>query len=309
VQLPDKVRRRIQERADDYAFPALRRAASELSDAYRQGKALPLSRPERIAAYLATRMPATYAAAHSVLCELDLRLNGTQVESVLDVGAGAGATSLAALECLEASRFTLFERDAAMAEIARDWLPQPSIRVQDFTWPAAFPPHDLVIASYALSESGGLEIVDRLWEATKVALVVIEPGSPAGFGLVRDIRSRLLAAGAHMLAPCPGAFPCPMQDADWCHFGTRVERTSLHRRLKEAELNYEDEKFSYVALGREPAALAEARIIRRPDHHPGLIVLQTCTGQGLQTVRATKRNRETFRAARRAAWGDDFLPV
>ena len=304
MQLPDNVRRKIQERAEACGFAALKRAAAEMSDAYRQGKALPLSTPERIAAYLVTRMPATYAAAHSVLCKLD-----THVESVLDVGAGAGASSLAARECLEASRFTLFEREAGMAETARDWLPQPSIRVQDFTWPAAFPPHDLVIASYALGETGAPDVIDRLWEAAKVALVIIEPGTPAGFHLVRDIRSQLLGAGAHMLAPCPAEFACPIQDPDWCHFGARVERTSLHRRLKEAELNYEDEKFSYVAFGRSPVALTEARIIRRPETHPGLIVLQTCTSQGLQTVRATKKDRDTFRAARRAAWGDDFHPL
>ena len=112
-----------------------------------------------------------------------------------------------------------------------------------------------------------------------------------------------------MLAPCPRADACPVSGSDWCHFAARVERTSLHRRVKEAELNYEDEKFSYIAVAREPVALPAARIVRHPLHRPGLITLETCTPRGFETVRATKRDRETFRAARRADWGDAFVSV
>jgi len=83
-----------------------------------------------------------------------------------------------------------------------------------------------------------------------------------------------------------------------------VERSSLHRRIKDAELGYEDEKFSYVALARQPVDLPEARIIRHPQHRPGLIELETCTPQGVRTRRITKRDRDAFRAARQARWGD-----
>lgn len=95
-----------------------------------------------------------------------------------------------------------------------------------------------------------------------------------------------------------------MSAPDWCHFAARVDRSSLHRRLKDARLNYEDEKFSYVALLREAAGRPEGRIIRHPQHHPGLIVLETCTPRGLATRRVTKRDKEEFRWARKAAWGD-----
>jgi ribosomal protein RSM22 (predicted rRNA methylase) len=97
-----------------------------------------------------------------------------------------------------------------------------------------------------------------------------------------------------------------MAAPDWCHFAARVNRTSLHRRLKDAELSYEDEKFSYVALGREPMTTVPARLIRRPRHQPGLITLEACTPNGLETARVSKRERERFRAARHAAWGDGF---
>ena len=109
-----------------------------------------------------------------------------------------------------------------------------------------------------------------------------------------------------MIAPCPFAGTCPMADPDWCHFGARVERSSLHRRIKGGMLGYEDEKYSYVAFAREPVQPAAGRIVGRPRHHPGLIELDTCTPAGLATVRATKRERGRFRAARRAEWGSPW---
>jgi ribosomal protein RSM22 (predicted rRNA methylase) len=309
VQLPEEVRRKIDERAASVGFPALKRAAAEISNAYREGRALPLETPERIAAYLVTRMPATYAAADAVLREVSNRLGSATVESVLDAGAGSGSASLAAKRWLQPNRLTLLERDAAMASFARDLLPDAEIQLEDFARTAKFAAHDIVIASYALGEAPAAHVISRLWEAARLAFIVIEPGTPRGFALIREIRSRVLAAGAHMLAPCPRVDACPIIDPDWCHFAARVERTSLHRRVKEAELNYEDEKFSYVAVAREVVPLPAARIVRRPLHRPGLITLETCTPQGFQTVRATKRDREMFRDARRADWGDPFGSV
>lgn len=307
--MPEEVRRKIEERAAGVGFPALKRAAAEISHAYREGRALPLETTERVAAYLVTRMPATYAAADAVLREVRVRLGNANVDSVLDAGAGSGSASMAARHWLAPNRLTLFERDTAMAGFARELLPDAEIRVEDFARAAKFTMHDVVIAAYALGESPAAHVITRLWEAARLALIVIEPGTPRGFALIREIRSRLLASGAHMLAPCPRADACPIVDPDWCHFAARVERTSLHRRVKEAELNYEDEKFSYVAVSREAFPLAAARIVRRPLRQPGLITLETCTPRGLETVRATKRDRENFRTARQADWGDPFGSV
>jgi ribosomal protein RSM22 (predicted rRNA methylase) len=251
-------------------------------------------------------MPATFAAANTVLADVRSRTSGLAIKSVLDVGAGAGAAALAAQQWFGPSRVTLIEREEPMARAARKLFPTAGIRLSDFTKLEAFPPHDLVVAAYTLGEAKEPDVAARLWSAANVALVVIEPGTPEGFSLVRRIRSDLLSAGAHMIAPCPGEGPCPLVAPDWCHFGARVERSSLHRRLKDAELNYEDEKFSYVALGRETAGLAASRIIRRPEHRPGLVVLETCTPAGVKTCRVPRGDRERFRAARQAVWGEEW---
>jgi ribosomal protein RSM22 (predicted rRNA methylase) len=304
VQLPDSVRRAIDERADAVGFAALARAAAEMSEAYRQGRPVRLGGEERAAAYLVTRMPATYAAAARVLRELA----GWGIASVLDAGAGTGAAALAASGIFPGASLTLIERDAALAAEARAWLPSAETIAADLRSLDPLPQTDLVIAAYSLGEAGK-RIWKRLWQAARVALAIVEPGTPRGFALIREIRGDLLAAGGRMVAPCTAETPCPMADPDWCHFAARVERSSLHRRIKHAELGYEDEKFSYVVVAREAAggdraAPPPARIIRHPRHQPGLIVLETCTPEGLRAERVLKRNREPFRAARRASWGD-----
>jgi ribosomal protein RSM22 (predicted rRNA methylase) len=295
------VRRQIEEQADALGFPALQRAAAALSDAYREGRSARLSAEERTAAYLVTRMPATYAAAHTVLREVSVRIGA--VSSILDAGAGTGAASLAARDYFPDASITLVERDLSFAAAARQWLPEATLLANDIARIDKLPPHDLVIAAYSLGEFGA-EIAARLWNAACIALVLIEPGTPSGFTLIRKIRTALLAAGAHMVAPCPAETECPIADPDWCHFAARVERSSLHRRVKGGELGHEDEKFSYLALSRRPVELPAARIIRHPQHRPGLIEIETCTPAGLRSERITKRDRESFRAARKASWGD-----
>jgi ribosomal protein RSM22 (predicted rRNA methylase) len=247
-------------------------------------------------------MPATYAATYSALRELPA---GLSVATVLDIGAGTGAASLAARALFPQAALTMMERDPSLAREARALLPAAGFIDADASRIERFPERDLVLAAYSVNEIGAA-IVPRLWQAARVALVIIEPGTPKGFALIRALRAQLLAAGAHLAAPCPGAMPCPMADPDWCHFAARVERSSLHRRLKGGELGYEDEKFSYVAFLRQPRLLPPARILRRPQHHPGWIELQTCTPDGLAARRVAKRDREAFRAARHAEWGGRF---
>lgn len=301
--MPPRVKRMIEDRADAVGFAEMKRAATALSVAYREGQ--PPAKVHLAEAYMATRMPATFAAVHRALGEARLH----DIATALDAGAGTGAASLAVREYFPDAAITMLERDAALAAAARELLGDAQTMPADLTHLQSFPQHDLVIAAYSLGELGtrAVAVAKRLWDAARVAFIAIEPGTPKGFALIRELRDALLTSGAHPVAPCPGSMPCPMNPGDWCHFAARVERSSLHRRLKEGGLGYEDEKFSYIAVSKSSAELPAARVVRRPQQQPGLILLDTCTPEGLVASRVTKRDRAAFRAARHAAWGDAIV--
>ncbi len=167
-------------------------------------------------------------------------------------------------------------------------------------------PFDLCVSSYALNElfhEQRLALVERLWAACGGALVLVAPGTPSGFAAIREARTWLIGAGAHLIAPCPHADACPMPPGDWCHFSQRLARSRLHRQLKGGAAPFEDEKYAYIVAARMPGAAIAARVIRHPLVRPGHISLELCAPDGLLRADVTRSEREYWRAARDATWG------
>ena len=257
-----------------------------------------------MAAYLAYRAPATFAAATFVFGHVRRQRPDWEPRSLLDAGAGPGVAAWAALEIWPSlTELTLVEVEPAMIAAGRELL-------GDATWVAGdvadtSRPADLVVASYVLGElRDATAAAGRLWRQSADTLVVIEPGTPAGYRRILDARSGVLAAGGHTVAPCPHDLPCPLPPDDWCHFAVRLPRSKLHRRAKGAELGYEDEKLSYAALSREPVPSATARIIRRPQARSGHVNLVTCETDGVRARTVSRKDGALYRTARDAAWGD-----
>src|SRR5207248_5264040 len=132
-------------------------------------------------------------------------------------------------------RTTLVEKSSALIDLGQKLGPD------DWIWQRAdiarteFVEHDLVTASYVLGEfpeAGRLRVAKAAWAAAKNVLLVIEPGSPRGFEVIREIRDALIADGAHVVAPCPHDRACPMGGGRWCHFPVRLQRSELQRRIK-----------------------------------------------------------------------------
>ena len=165
---------------------------------------------------------------------------------------------------------------------------------------------DLVTATYALGELDGAEARDvatRAWEATTGCLLVVEPGTPAGFALIRDVRDHLIREGATLVAPCPNAAACPIAGDDWCHFAARVNRSALHRQLKVAERPFEDEKFSYVVFARQPDVhRAAGRIVRRPVHRRRFVELYVCRAGRIERT-GLGRSHPGYAEASKLSWG------
>jgi ribosomal protein RSM22 (predicted rRNA methylase) len=321
MELPNELRLGLERELRTYDARTLGRAAAELSSGYRgEGKARgPLDGPAA-AAYAAARMPATYAAAAAALRALATGLPGFAPRSLLDVGAGTGAALWAAAytwESLESA--TLIERDGAMAALGgrlaaagrRTPVARATWRVADLAGPWEAPPHDLVTAAYVLGElpeGARAGAVERLWRQAAGAMLLIEPGTPRGWATIRAAREQLRAAGASIAAPCPHQGACPMPDDDWCHFAQRLGRSKTHRAAKGAELGYEDEKYSYIAVARAAPVPVAARVLRHPVVRPGRVELALCADAGLRRAVITRAAATAWRHARDLRWGDALPP-
>lgn len=302
----------------------LAQAATQLTHQYRSGdfsSRVIASAPLR-AAYLTVRLPATLAAIRRVLEEVRSRAAEIQIYDLLDLGSGPGASLFAAVDVFPSlASATLLESDAAFLETGKRLAAHSSApaaknalwRLHDLRSGLKNHSADLVTASYVLGElpSGAAEtLVRQAWACTREFLVLVEPGTPRGFGVINQARSLLIASGAHILAPCPHAGPCPLAAAgDWCHFSQRVERTAQHRRLKGGALGHEDEKFSYIVASRRDLRPGTARIVRHPQKYSGYVKLTMCTTQGIELKTVTRSQKENYRLVRKAEWGDTWEPA
>jgi ribosomal protein RSM22 (predicted rRNA methylase) len=323
MPLPEDLAAAVQRHIENVDRRRLARASEELSQRYREADffAPVIVNEAHRAAYLATRVPATYAANASVFAEVCRLVPQacSEVASFLDLGAGPGTSLWAA-----AGAFSRLQH-ATLMESDQEWLnlgpriaehsPLPALRHaqwvrQDLRAAIDCTVHDLVVLSYTLGElprSARNALLLRAWSLADRFLVLIEPGTPRGFGVVHAARTALIASGAKMLAPCPHCLECPMAVAgDWCHFAQRVPRSSLHRQIKGGSLGYEDEKFSYVVVSRQSFATVASRIVRHPQKLSGHVLLTLCTQGGIENRTVTRSKKEDFRLARRAEWGGSW---
>lgn len=324
MQLPDTLKKAIEEEIEKIGLPSVLAAREELTDRYRQTEAkrkVFITTEAHRYAYLAARLPATYAAIMAVLQEVRARMPAIPIKSLLDLGAGPGTAMWAACQIFsEMQQITLIERDSHLMAMGKklanraEWpaIQQAHWHVGDLEQLPSFPEHDLIILSYSigeLPESSYQALIDWCWKHTRQFLVIIEPGTPVGFERIRAIRRHLIALGSHMVAPCPHAVACPMAEGDWCHFAARVERSTLHRRIKEGSLGYEDEKFSYVAVSKTPCVLPLTRVLRSPLKRSGHICLTLCTSEGVKQEIVSKKNGEIYKLARKMEWGSAYPPI
>jgi ribosomal protein RSM22 (predicted rRNA methylase) len=312
--LPSELRAALDRLATGVSRKDLAARAAAQSQNYRAGGGSQAIRSQGDAlAYAFTRLPATYAAAIAVfnaarqVCDLEPR-------SLLDIGAGPGTAAFAAAEAFAVlSDIRLVESNAGMRELGAALMAQssrPVLRAASYHGslaPAGAVPADLVVASYVAGELAPGDLAGfalALWAATAQALVVIEPGTPAGYGRIMRIRSLLIEAGAHVAAPCPHERGCPLAAPDWCHFAQRLPRSRDHQQVKGAFVPFEDEKFSYVVASRAPPCRIDARLLAPSRVTKGAITSKLCTAEGLVTDTVARRDGEAYRRCKSWRWGD-----
>lgn len=317
--LPPELKAALDAKLQGFSRTDAARRSSQISNTYRAGGGSGTIKSEADAlAYALARMPATYAAVAASLNALtEIAPDFTPV-TLLDVGAGPGTASWAAAEAFASLQdFTLLDANATLSRLALE-LARNSSRLADCRYLpgdasgnlAEVPQADLVIASYIIGELGESDqrtLTEAMWAKARHGLVVIEPGTPAGYARILALRQQLIAAGAHVAAPCPHEKPCPLTSPDWCHFSQRLPRSQAHRQIKGAEVPFEDERFIYVALTRTPPATRASRVLAPPDIGKAEITAKLCTEDDVELAKIPRRDKAAYANARRWRWGDAVI--
>jgi ribosomal protein RSM22 (predicted rRNA methylase) len=314
--LPAEMKAALDARLQGHSRTEAASRAARISKNYREGGGSRAIASEADAlAYALARMPATYAAVTASLNALREVAPGFAPKSLLDVGAGPGTATWAAAEAFPTlMNFTLMDANRALRALALG-IANDSVRLRGMMYRygearaalADTEPADLVVASYVIGEIGDAErgaLAETMWAKTRDALLIVEPGTPAGYGRIIALREQLIASGAHVAAPCPHDGPCPLTPPDWCHFTQRLPRSRAHKQLKSAELPYEDEKFIYVALTRAPMARRPARVLAQPHVTKIAVTAKLCTDQGVLSAVAPRRDKVAYARFRKYSWGD-----
>jgi ribosomal protein RSM22 (predicted rRNA methylase) len=331
MEMPERLRMAIDEQVQGVGLNQLLHDAQAISRRYRlesgSGRRLVTSHAEAVA-YAASRMPATFGAVCTAL-QYALDCFPGNPRSLLDAGAGTGAAAWAANAVLELAQIVCLEREPAMRQVGQALMADAGLPLETAEWheadlgiaeywqrqsgvmqtnqAAGRFGADLVIAAYVLGEMDAAtrqSTVARLWEASGQLLLLVEPGTPEGYGQLMQARAWLLGQQAHMIAPCPQEDACPMQEGDWCHFSCRIARDRLHRQLKSGDAPYEDEKFAFLAVARQPGQPAGARILRHPRIEKGRVLLEVCRGSTLERISVNKQAGQLYKKARKSRCGD-----
>lgn len=319
MQLPPDIRAALEEITGKSPLSALKNAAAIISARYR-GKArvdAGIRNADEARAYLGVRFPATYAAARYALAQIAGARPDFDPRSLLDIGAGPGTVAIAALSLWPGlEKIKLLEPNPYLKQAGQE-LFESLGHAGKIEWintvieTADLIPYtsDLVTSGYVLNEirdeKGVEQLIEKIWQTSLGTLLVLEPGTPEGYAIILRIRDKLLSCGAHMIAPCPHTATCPLAGQSWCHFSARVDRSRLHRILKDgASLSYEDEKFSYVSFSRQERVLPSHRVIGYPSGTK-IVQLQLCNGDGSATTTRIPKSHPHHKLCRKLEWGDE----
>ena len=319
MSLPEYLRNRIESLLEGVSLKELQKGVLELSNRYREGADLLITKHIHRLAYLSYRFPATIEVMKYVFEKIP---ESNKSYSLLDFGAGMGAARFLGFDCV-----TLVEQDKELIDLGKKLI-EGSLDIKESEMEEVFianevtwyhknvtrqldiKEHDIVMSSYILGELENIEpLLENADKLSSKYLVFIEPGTPKGFKKIHEAREYFLKKGYSIVAPCTHTSACPMYEkGDWCHFYTRVERSRVHRIIKNAKFGYEDEKFSYLIVSKEDFKNDGYRVLRFPSKQKGYISFELCGREGIREFKALKRNKDKFKKVQKKSWGS-FLSL
>lgn len=324
ITLPAELQAAIEDALATTTTPRWMREAQALSERYRanrSGSQPPLATgAAQVLGYAALIMPAAYAQLRGALAMTAQRIPHWQPTTLLDLGSGPGTALWAATEQWPSLRsLTAWERESAFLDLGRRLAKRSSLSaLRSAAWHRAdlrgvgdLPGrYDLVIVGHVLNEldeATTATAIDLAWRAADGLLLIVEPGTSAAFPLVRAARDRLLARGAHTIAPCVHDQPCPLIN-DWCHFPQRLKRPPFQRAARGARSEWEDSKFCFAAMARfGPEDHVWGRVIRETTGNKAYAEARISAIDGVARYRGLKRHRGAYRLVRDLEWGDALV--
>ena len=314
MDIPYELKKSVDELIEKNKTNRIIENAQTISNKYRdndgKGKRLLTEQDEAIS-YAISRMPATYAAVYSAVQHTIENYN-EDLETLFDIGAGTGAATWAINELIPIKQAKCLERENNMINIGKQLMNNTELdgvewKQYDILQDEIEEKADIVITSYMINELHENEkenTIQKLWNVTNKLLIIIEPGTPAGFRNILKVRENLLKNGGYIVAPCSHQGKCKIGEDDWCAFYTRVARSAIHRQAKNGELGYEDEKFSYIAFSKEPVEKKGTRVLRHPQIYKGYVNVKLCTEDGIQDKVYSKKDGELYKKIRKLDAGD-----
>jgi ribosomal protein RSM22 (predicted rRNA methylase) len=311
----------IEQELHQHSLKNLIDKVKDLSTRYRERKetvsSLMQTKEEKLA-YVGYRMNATLGAIHFVLKQMKKEFRDFSVETAIDLGTGPG-TSLWCFPIIfpELKKLLLVEKDFELLQMGKRLFSRSKIPIEtrvtwshgDFTKPIV-DDADLILFSYSfgeIDEAKDEEVLKNVFDKSKKFIVIIEPGTPRGYQRILKARKFLIGLGAKTLAPCPHDKQCPLTGSDWCHFFTRIQRTAMQRFLKQGSLGFEDEKFSYIIMGKKEVFHSVERVLEEPHVLKEKVALKLCTEEGLKFQDVLRRDSSNYKRAKKLKNGDNFL--
>lgn len=283
---------------------------ADLSASYNvEGTAAARLLPARLGFSFARDVPKGSGAVSELIVAGRLAMPEGRPLSVLDLGAGLGATTWGLVRALSAAgqggevSATLVDHDASALAVARelgaalgcDGDVRVAIRAEKRALgsPLARGKHDVVLLGQVLSEDTGGDEAERALRHARLlgdlvdeqlvpggALVVIEPALRERTRHLQRVRDRLVAAGRPVFAPCPHAAPCPMlaSPPDWCHEDLPIDLPEwLVPVARAAGLRFQRLTYSYLVIADRSAVVpGGARIVMPPHDTKGKRELVLC---------------------------------
>lgn len=313
MKIPNELEDNIEKQLKDIKLTELKEISKNLSNKYmnekRMGQSL-LNKELEALAYSIIRMPATFCAINKVLEETIKRYN-INIETALDIGSGTGAGEWAIYDnCTNIKEILCIEREENMINLAKKLLEAYTGITwinQDIVKSKVNNKADLVIVSYIINElleEAKEKVINDIFNTFNKVLIFVEPGTPEGFSNIRKIQQLALKNNLYVLAPCTAQSECKLPKEDWCHSVIRVERNKIHKFLKSAEVPYEDEKFSYIAISKQNLEVKGSRILRHPNIYSGFIKTKLCTNGIIEEKTFTKKDKELFKKVKKSKCGD-----